>query len=110
MASTDSVSAASSSSAAALSAPASGHRPNVKKRKEPQTPKEQLRPSQKELTNALNKVLGEDGKLMKETLLNGRIFGTKEDSSVVAMVMASMPKKYPWKPTVPPCLAGWIQT
>ena len=107
MASTDSGSAASSASVsgpASLSAPASGHRPKAK------SPKEQQRPSLKELTDALNLVLGKDGKLMKDTLLAGRIFGGENCTSIVNSVMGSMPKEYPWKPTVPPCLAGWIQT
>ena len=108
MVSTDSVSAASSASVpgpASLSAPASGHRPKAK------SPKKQRRPSLKQLTAALNHVLGKDGKLMKDTLLAGRIFGDEKlDKSIVDRMMESMPKEYPWKPTVPPCLAGWIPT
>ena len=83
------------SAAKSASAPASG--------------KEQKRPSSKELTFGLIKVLGDDSKIMEATLQAGRIFANKDAKKIIAKVMASI-KAYPWKPTVPPCLAGWIQS
>ena len=108
MASTESGPAASSASEsgpASSSAPASGRRLKAK------SPKKQKRPSLKQLTTALNLVLVKDGKLMKDTLLAGRIFGDEKlDRTIVDRMMESMPEEYPWKPTVPSCQAGWIQT
>ena len=58
----------------------------------------------------MNKVLKSDTELMQDTLKAGRIFGSEKCDSILTKLMASMPKVYPWKPTVPPCLAGWIPT
>ena len=47
---------------------------------------------------------------MQETLKAGRILGGVTWGNIIEKLMAVMPKVYPWKPTVPPCLAGWIPT
>ena len=103
MVSTDSVSAASGH------APDSGNAPRAapKTRKE-RRDTERQRPSHAELTVSLNKVLQDDSDMMKEALKSGRVLGGVACGSIIDKLMAAMPKVYPWKPTVPPCLAGWI--
>ena len=118
MASTDSVSAAASASAIACpSPPASGHAPgsgdapNRKKtRKERRETEPRRRPSHQELSASLNKVLQNDSDVMAEAVKTNSIVGGENACRIVSKMIEDLPKAYIWKPTVPPCLAGWIPT
>ena len=59
---------------------------------------------------SLNKVLQDDSDMMTEALKSGRILGGARCGIIIQKLMEAMPKVYPWKPTAPPCLAGWIPT
>ena len=117
MASTDSVPAASSASATACpAAPASGHAPGSgrapkkKTRKEKRETDPRRRPSHQELSASLNKVLQNDSDVMAVAVKTGSIVGGTNACTIVSKMIEDLPKTYIWKPTVPPCLAGWIPT
>ena len=116
MASTDSVPAASSASAIAGSAapasgraPGSGRAPNTKSRKE-KLAADPRRASHKELSASLNRILQNNSDVMKVAETSGSIVSEETASTIVSKMMEDLPPTYTWKPTVPPCLVGWIPT
>ena len=117
MASTDSVSAASSASATASpSAPASGHAPgsggapkkNFKTRKQKDA-EPRRRPSHKELSKSLEKVLSNDSEIMAVAIKTSSIVGGTNAATIVSKMMEDLPQSYVWKPTVPP-LSGRVDS
>jgi len=47
---------------------------------------------------------------MKVAEESGSIVSEKTAGTIVSKMMEDLPKTYTWKPTVPPCLVGWIPT
>ena len=66
------------------------------------------RPPHEEVSHALNKMLQHDSVLMSEAVKHNSIVGGENGYKIATKLSASLP--YKWKPTVPPCLAGWVPT
>ena len=58
----------------------------------------------------MNKVLQNDSDVMAVAVKTGSIVGGTNACTIVSKMIEDLPKTYIWKPTVPPCLTGWIPT